>query len=268
LGLVLTAVLAALAHGCGVPTYHPNARVVNGDDARPYSWPWQVSLQVLNSGSRYGHYCGGSLIAPRWVVTAAHCIHYTNTYRIVLGEHDLSLEEGAEQNIPINNSDIFNHPKWNRGCAECGYDIALIKLSREAQLNDKVQLGCIPPTGETLSHNQLCFVTGWGRLTSTGPYPDILQQADLPVVGISVCTQSDWWGEMNEKTLVCAGAAGKAVCNGDSGGPLNCQSPDGRWFVHGVTSFGPGACNLPKRPSVFTRVSEYNDWVQEIIDKN
>ncbi|XP_041425829.1 proproteinase E [Xenopus laevis] len=268
LRLVLTVVLPIAAYGCGVPTYHPNTRVVNGEDAGPYSWPWQVSLQFLIRGGRYQHTCGGSLIAPSWVITAAHCIHYDYTYRIVLGEHDLSLEEGAEQYILINNNDLFVHPQWDEGCVQCGHDIALIKLSREAQLNDKVQLGCIPPRGELLSHNQLCYVTGWGLLTSSGPSPDILQQADLPVVGISICTQSDWWGKINEEYLVCAGAAGKAACSSDSGGPLNCKSSDGRWFVYGVTSFGPGACNLPKKPTVFSRVSAHNDWIQEVMDKN
>uniref|UniRef100_A0A8D2N2H8 Peptidase S1 domain-containing protein n=1 Tax=Zonotrichia albicollis TaxID=44394 RepID=A0A8D2N2H8_ZONAL len=62
------------AFGCGVPSYPPLVtRVVGGEDARPYSWPWQVSLQYYSNG-KWSHTCGGTLIATNWVMTAAHCI--------------------------------------------------------------------------------------------------------------------------------------------------------------------------------------------------
>ncbi|CAK6979537.1 proproteinase E-like [Scomber scombrus] len=66
--------LAAYAHACGKPSYEPSlTRVVNGVDARPYSWPWQISLQY-RSGSSYYHTCGGTLLSPNWILTAGHCI--------------------------------------------------------------------------------------------------------------------------------------------------------------------------------------------------
>ncbi|XP_075461963.1 proproteinase E-like [Ascaphus truei] len=258
LKLVLTVLLAAGAY----------SRVVNGKDARPYSWPWQVSLQYQMGGG-FQHSCGGSLISPNWVLTAGHCISYKQSYRIVLGEYDRNVEEGAEQYIPVNSKDIFVHPKWDMACGFCGYDIALIKLSNDVQLNDKVEVGYLPPAGQLLSNDYPCYISGWGRLDTEGPLATILQQALLPVVDHAYCTQEDWWGSIIKESMLCAGGYNKAACNSDSGGPLSCQAPDGRWYIHGITSFGPSErCNILQKPTVFTRVSAYNDWIEEIITNN
>ncbi|XP_075047149.1 chymotrypsin-like elastase family member 3B [Mixophyes fleayi] len=268
LKLVITFLLAARAYGCGVPTYAPNSRVVNGENAVPHSWPWQISLQY-KSGSSFSHTCGGSLIAPNWVMTAAHCISSSRTYQVVLGEHDRGKVEGREQIIPVNKGDIFVHENWKSSSVSSGNDIALIKLSRVALLNDEVQLGCLPPAGKILANNYPCYISGWGRLTTGGVLPNVLQQALLPVADHKTCSQKDWWGSTVKTTMVCAGGDVKAGCNGDSGGPLNCQASDGRWYVHGIASFVSSlGCNALKKPTVFTRVSAFNDWVNKIMKNN
>ncbi|XP_043387874.1 chymotrypsin-like elastase family member 3B [Chelonia mydas] len=253
------------AHGCGTPVYSPHTRVVNGEDAVAYSWPWQISLQYERDGA-FRHTCGGTLIAPTWVMTAAHCISTSLTYEVVLGEYDRSVAEGTEQHIPVNPEDIFVHPRWNSICVSCGNDIALIKLSRSAELSDKVQLGCLPPAGEVLPNNYPCYITGWGRLYTGGSLPDKLQQALLPVVDYEHCTQADWWGSIAiRESMVCAGGDIRSGCNGDSGGPLNCRASDGRWQVHGIASFvSSRGCNTLKKPTVFTRVSAFDDWIAEL----
>ncbi|XP_015268089.1 PREDICTED: proproteinase E-like [Gekko japonicus] len=266
--LFITLLLAVGAHGCGEPTYAPLGRVVNGQDAVPYSWPWQVSLQYESNGE-FHHTCGGTLIAPNWVMTAGHCISLSRRYKVVLGEYDRSNAEGSEQHIPVNSGDIFVHPGWNSNCVSCGDDIALLKLSRDAVLNDKVQLGCLPPQGELLPNDYPCFISGWGRLYTGGPLPPKLQQALLPAVDHAHCTQPTWWGATVKETMVCAGGDTRAGCNGDSGGPLNCQAADGRWYVHGVTSFvSSWGCNTLRKPTVFTRVSAFNSWMEETISNN
>ncbi|KAJ1142093.1 hypothetical protein NDU88_008420 [Pleurodeles waltl] len=268
LKLLVTVLLVAGAYGCGRPDYTPNVRVVNGEDARPHSWPWQVSLQYLSGGAYY-HTCGGSLIAPNWVMTAAHCISKGREYQVVLGEHNRDVEEGSEQRIPVNSNEIFVHPRWISICAACGNDIALMKLSRDAELNDKVKLGCLAPAGQLLENNYSCYISGWGRLATGGALPATLQQALLPAVDHAHCTQRDWWGSTVKDTMVCAGGDIKAGCNGDSGGPLNCQAEDGTWHVHGIASFVSSAgCNALKKPTVFTRVSAFNAWVEETIGNN
>uniref|UniRef100_H2PY97 Chymotrypsin like elastase 3A n=1 Tax=Pan troglodytes TaxID=9598 RepID=H2PY97_PANTR len=264
LQLLSSLLLVAVASGYGRPSSRPSSRVVNGEDAVPYSWPWQVSLQYENSGSFY-HTCGGSLIAPDWVVTAGHCISRDLTYQVVLGEYNLDVKEGPEQVIPINSEELFVHPLWNRSCVACGNDIALIKLSRSAQLGDAVQLASLPPAGDILPNKTPCYITGWGRLYTNGPLPDKLQQARLPVVDYKHCSRWNW-GSAVKETMVCAGGYLRSGCNGDSGGPLNCPTEDGGWQVHGVTSFVSGfGCNFIWKPTVFTRVSAFIDWIEETI---
>ncbi|XP_008998840.1 chymotrypsin-like elastase family member 3B [Callithrix jacchus] len=268
LWLVSSLLLVAVASGCGRPSSHPSSRVVNGEDAVPYSWPWQVSLQYERGGSFY-HTCGGSLIALDWVMTAGHCISSSLTYQVVLGEYDRGKKEGPEQVIPINSEDIIVHPLWNSSCVACGNDIALIKLSRSAQLGDAVQLACLPPAGATLPNGTPCYITGWGRLYTNGPLPDKLQQALLPVVDYEHCSKWNWWGSTVKKTMVCAGGDIRSGCNGDSGGPLNCRTEDGTWQVHGVTSFVSAfGCNTLRKPTVFTRVSAFKDWIEETTESH
>lgn len=138
-------------------------------------------------------------------------------------------------------------------------------------------------------------VQGVAVVAANGPLADVLQQALLPVVDYEICSQRSWWGSTVRTTMVCAGGDGVVSgCNvswvarrevrvggalgsaqewvwsvrlsgqGDSGGPLNCQR-DGLWDVDGIVSFGSGlSCNLAKKPTVFTRVASYIDWINEV----
>ncbi|CAN9515692.1 unnamed protein product [Ophioblennius macclurei] len=263
---VILALFVAGAYGCGVPTYAPAlTKVVGGDDVRPNSWPWQVSLQY-KSGSSFYHTCGGTLISSQWVLTAAHCIG-SRTYRVYLGKHslDTSNESGS---IAISPAKIVVHENWDS--ARIRNDIALIKLASPVTISDKIKPACLPNSGETLADQAPCYVTGWGRLWTGGPIADILQQALLPVVAHSTCSKYDWWGSLVTTSMICAGGDGDlASCNGDSGGPLNCQNSDGSWDVHGVVSFGSSAgCNYYKKPSVFTKVSAYISWINNVMTSN
>ncbi|XP_042687661.1 chymotrypsin-like elastase family member 2A [Centrocercus urophasianus] len=260
--------LAAAALGCGVPAYPPAvSRVVGGENARPYSWPWQASLQYQSS-SGWHHTCGGILIATNWVLTAAHCISSSRNYRVLLGKYNLAAEEqGSVTAFP---EKIVVHEKWNSYSVASGNDIALIKLTEHVALSDKIRLACLPPAESILSSNTACYVTGWGRLRTNGALPDDLQQGLLLVVDYATCSKSSWWGSSVKTNMVCAGGDGiTSSCNGDSGGPLNCQNADGVWEVHGIVSFGSSlGCNYYRKPSVFTRISAFDSWIKEVIEKN
>ncbi|XP_030585036.1 elastase-1-like isoform X2 [Archocentrus centrarchus] len=236
-------------------------RVVGGEVARPNSWPWQISLQY-QSGSGYAHTCGGTLIKRGWVMTAAHCVDRSMTWRVVLGDHDIYSNDGTEQYKSV--SQVYVHPYWNSNNVAGGYDIALLRLSTDATLNNYVQLATLPPSGQVLPNNNPCYITGWGRTQTGGQLSTKLKQAYLPVVDYSTCSSSGWWGSTVKNTMVCAGGGSESGCQGDSGGPLNC-SVNGQWTVHGVTSFvSSSGCNAYRKPTVFTRVSAYISWITSI----
>nr|XP_037841351.1 chymotrypsin-C [Chlorocebus sabaeus] len=264
LGITVLTALLACASSCGVPSFPPSlsARVVGGETAQPHSWPWQISLQYLEN-NRWWHTCGGTLIASNFVLTAAHCISNNRIYRVALGKHNLEVED-EEGSLFVGVDTIYVHKNWSYDLAI--NDIALIKLAEHVELSDTIQVACLPEKDSLLPNDYPCYVTGWGRLWTNGPIADELQQGLQRVVDHATCSRIDWWGFRVRKTMVCAGGDGViSACNGDSGGPLNCQLENGSWEVFGIVSFGSSqGCNTRKKPVVYTRVSAYIDWINEV----
>ncbi|KAM7369864.1 hypothetical protein PAMP_011154 [Pampus punctatissimus] len=268
----LVAFLSCIGLICAVPPFNyavHNERIVGGHDAKPNTWKWQASLQYdsYNDGLFY-HICGGSIIGGFHIMTAAHCILRMNAslYRVAVGEYDRYEYEGSEQFIHVEK--IIVHPDWNGDLAK-GNDIAILKLTDSVYDNGFVAIANLPYLDQILPHGLTCYVTGWGLMDSHGSSPAILQEAPLPVVEHSVCSHHEWWGSAALQTMVCAGGDGIiAGCQGDSGGPLNCLI-DGVWRVHGVVSYGPsGACNQVSKPTVFTRVSSFIDWIFSVTQSS
>ncbi|XP_044534331.1 chymotrypsin-like elastase family member 1 [Gracilinanus agilis] len=243
-----------------------NARVVGGTNAQRNVWPSQISLQYSSGGSWY-HTCGGTLITQNWVMTAAHCVDSNLNFRVVVGDHNLYQNDGTEQYMSVRK--IVIHPNWNSNSVASGYDIALLRLSQSVTLNSYVQLGTLPPSGQILPNGNSCYITGWGRTKTNGQLAETLQQAYLPVVDYATCSSSSYWGSTVKTTMVCAGGDGvRSGCQGDSGGPLHCLV-NGQYVVHGVTSFVSSlGCNVSRKPTVFTRVSNYISWINNVIASN
>ncbi|XP_040889558.1 elastase-1-like [Toxotes jaculatrix] len=239
-------------------------RVVGGEEV-PYhtSWPWQVSLQYYSDGS-YHHFCGGTLIRRGWVMTAAHCVYSSSASRVVLGDLVLHSSHGTEQYRSI--TSVYIHPEWNNNSISSGNDIALLRLSSDVSLTSYVKLASLPPFGEILPHNNPCYITGYGRISTGGSMSARMRQAYLPVVDHQTCTSSGWWGSTVKTTMICAGGGAQSGCNGDFGGPLSCKV-NNHWYVHGIASFVSGmGCNAPQKPTVFTRVSAYITWMNSVMN--
>uniref|UniRef100_A0A8C5Q285 Peptidase S1 domain-containing protein n=1 Tax=Leptobrachium leishanense TaxID=445787 RepID=A0A8C5Q285_9ANUR len=252
----------------GTPTYSPTPDVTTGDD-EPSDWPWQVSLQYENETGVYVHTCGGVLINESWVLTAAHCIMRCHKYRLVLRVRVLSVHV-LEEEIYVPHTDIFIHKQWRRKYQTCGFDIALIRLRIKIQIISAVDFLLLPAPGFILSSEYTCYITGWSRRTPSGrELSDVLLQALLSVVDHGTCTLGDWWGNYVKDTMICAIGGLKSDCIGDSGGPLSCRKPGGRWEIHGITSFySASGCVVETKPIVFTRVSAFIEWIYYIIDNN
>lgn len=138
---------------CGRTT-SSSSRVVNGADAAVGEWPWQARLQLNNN-----HLCGGTLIMPEWVMTAAHCVLVDDKskYEVILGDIDRNKVEGTEQEFKVRRiikHGAFSHPVPYEN------DIALFQLSRPAKLNDLVNTACLPEFLEDLRVGTECYITG------------------------------------------------------------------------------------------------------------
>ncbi|XP_044842702.1 chymotrypsin-like protease CTRL-1 [Mauremys mutica] len=253
--------LLAGASGCGVPAIKPVVnslqRIVNGENAVPGSWPWQVSLQDRNGF----HFCGGSLINQDWVVTAAHCEVRAGTDVAVLGEYDRSSRAETIQVKSI--ARVIPHPYWNEKTID--NDIALLKLASPAQLDARVSPVCLATASESLASNPTCITTGWGRTSGTASSAAVqLQQVSLPLVTVSQCQQ--YWGSRITSSMICAGGAGASSCQMDSGGPL-VYLKDGAWTLIGIVSWGSSNCNV-RTPAVYGRVSAFRTWIDSVLASN
>ncbi|XP_034044824.1 ovochymase-2 [Thalassophryne amazonica] len=269
---------------CGKPAIPPNimSRIVNGDPAKPHSWPWQVSMQVQSFSHpefRFSHICGGTLIHKNWVLTAAHCFMFNvdvlPLWRMCLGKHNLTYTEPSEQCFNVTGIILHEGFKYPR-VPSLEFDIALVRLDGEVTPSDDISFACLPSEEEILPQGKKCFATGWGD--ETGNFRNVtlaeaLNQVALPVVPFDTCKTLDYWWFLVKASMICCGYTLpdelKSTCKGDSGGPLVCQNTTGNsWEVHGITSFGPIGCIMNKKPSVFTRTSAYLPWINNIIRKN
>lgn len=239
------------------------AQIVGGDDAEFGEYPWQVQVYIP------GSVCGGSLIAPNWVLTAAYCVTVDEAtaqlaepdqISIVLGDYNRSHFEGTEQERTAKSFVV--HPDYNVETNFAG--LALINLDAPAVSTEFVQaVPLIASFEENLIRaEQFATVTGWGNLTEEGPQATVLQEVTLPMVSRVVCN-NDARHTFNRDTL-CAGYSegGKDACFGDGGGGLLVQSQNG-WIQAGVTQTGIG-CARPNTYGYYTNLLEHMDWIIDV----
>jgi len=246
---------------CGVPKINPSVRmrIVGGQEAIPHSWPWQVSLR-----DSYGdHFCGGSIIGKRWIVSAAHCAPALEEGSTIgIAKHFPNDVESYE--IVRNIETYFINDDYSR---EIQYDsdIMLIKLTEDIEYDDNSIPVCLPNPQEKSAEGTECYVTGWGTLSSGGMLATELQQVMVPLLSLETCSQDGWYdrGSLSDN-MICAGyeEGGKDSCQGDSGGPLVCHK-DGMWTLNGIVSWGYG-CAGARLPGLYTKTSNFIDWIEQI----
>jgi len=234
--------------------------IVNGRDAVLGAYPWQASLQFEGS-----HFCGGALISSEYVLTAAHCITMgpQGGFKVVLGLHDQKRTVGQPEEYDVESTIAHADFSMPGGGNFITNDIAIIKLAEPYNTgNAYAQVIEMAEHGDEFDGDN-CKLTGWGRLSGIGnKLPDILQEVDTTAITTDACSQK-WksWGFKMIQTQICFFNGKGGACQGDSGGPAICEK-DGNWVLAGVTSGGSPVCNV-RKPSVYTRVSEFRDWITE-----
>ena len=233
-------------------TAHAQSRIVGGTEAKEGDFPYIVSLQA----DGFGHFCGGSLIADKGVLTAAHCVD-GGVDSVFIGLHDRNNSSSAEKFKVVK---IYVHPQNNPSIMD--YDFALLELSQ----NSSFKPVALNETEISFSASKPVFAVtaGWGTTSSgSSSLPAILRQVSIPLVTTAQCNAAASYGGEITSSMICAGykQGGKDSCQGDSGGPLVVTKSDGTTLLAGVVSWGEG-CARKDKYGVYGKVSAVTNWIK------
>ncbi|XP_070150766.1 transmembrane protease serine 9-like [Polyergus mexicanus] len=238
-------------------------QVVGGSEAPKNGYPFIVSLQQYDS-----HFCAGSIINSQWVITAAHCILAVNSFIVKSGKHNILITEDTEQTAQI--AKTFVHENYQGGVGP--FDIGLVKLQTPLKLTKEVQPIDLPEPGSNPTEDAI--LCGWGSVSESWlpDMPEKLQCVDLHYIDLDVCDEAVkrlTGSSPVHETNVCTGplTGGISACSGDSGGSLFSIIEE-KPVLTGIVSWGIIPCGTLGAPSVYTGVSKYISWIQNIIEKN
>ncbi|MDQ0376681.1 serine protease [Amycolatopsis thermophila] len=248
----LAAVIAAAASvpvvAAAMPSTSARPDIVGGTEASVRDYPYAVFL-TDKSGNQF---CGGVIVSPTAVATAAHCAKAVarTDLRVVAGRQDKRTNDGkvvSVRDVWIPSS--FSDPGK-------GDDVAVLKLSQSLPYRT-VNL---PGDDSLYAEGTKATVLGWGRTADGGARSDVLRSAVVPVVSDDGCRSS--YSNYDSRSMVCAGYPQGEIdaCQGDSGGPLVVGDT-----LIGIVSWGDG-CARPGKPGVYTRVITYADEIRSEAD--
>jgi secreted trypsin-like serine protease len=254
-------------HGVSRASGEITPKIVGGRPVPNGKYKFQAALLAQSFGSNdfERQYCGGSLITPLEVLTAAHCVDFVGSepgqlplsdLRVVVGRTVLTSTQGQKRRV----AGISVHPQWDP--VTFSFDAAVLHLA--SPINGIAPIMLVTPGVDALERpGTLATVTGWGNTIQqpAGPggggvsYPNRMQEAQVPITSRAECrTAYAAAGANIDATMLCAGRTNLDTCQGDSGGPLFFKAAGPGYLQAGITSWGIG-CGATGFPGVYTRLS-------------
>ncbi|MDQ3559553.1 MAG: serine protease [Pseudomonadota bacterium] len=238
-------------------------KVVGGVPADEGEYPWQASLLVswIADPTR-AHFCGGSVIDAKWILTASHCLDGLSAQELHVAAGTNHLDQTVRR---INARRLITHRKY--AAPSFDNDVALVELLSPLSIGGTIQsIALLDANSENTvlipDDEKKLWVTGWGATEAGGAVVKDLREVDVPFVTRETCNDPlSYNGEITEN-MICAGiaAGGQDSCQGDSGGPLITSPAQEKPRLAGIVSWGEG-CAQPGKYGVYTRVTRFGEWI-------
>lgn len=232
-----------------------NKRIVNGEIAERGQFPYAVGIFTPTG------ICGGSLVSANYVLTAAQCIHGLQQVTVVLGSTRM-FDLTDEDQIRMDSTVLKVHPGYE--IAAGIFDVGLIQLPQAVPQLRPIRLPNLRQADATFNGQQATIV-GWGSTSNNGPQSSDLRFTRTQVISVTSCRLGLPTQQITDNHI-CTDSSSSAPCQGDYGSPLTIVDVDGITTQIGVFTFSSVLGCESNRPSVYTRMSSYLQWIGDNSD--